>query len=215
MSIEEITVRNERELEEIVVRELERIEKGLTIIGNQIPIDARTKLDILCHDENGQLVIFKLSTNEDDMMLFEGLRALNHLDAVKHMLKFYYQNFKINDSEPPRLILLAPSFSKNLLTIANHISGIRIDLYEWEYLKFGDNKALRIKLISISKATEEKLKLARKSKKAKTTTKTERQEPEEAKEVVIEPPKPEPVTPIKPETEKREEKPKRKSLLRF
>ncbi|NIO38159.1 DUF91 domain-containing protein, partial [Candidatus Bathyarchaeota archaeon] len=150
MSIEEIRVKNERELEDIIVKETESIERGLTLIGNQIPVNAHTKLDVLCHDENGQLVVFKISTNEDDLMLFEGLKALNHLDTTKHMLKFYYQNFKISDNEPTRLILLAPSFSKNLLTIADHISGIRIDLYEWEYLRFGDTKGLRIKPISLS-----------------------------------------------------------------
>ena len=212
MSIEEISVKNERELEEIVAKETESIEKGLTIIGNQIPINAHAKLDVLCHDENGQLVIFKLSISEDDMMLFEGLRALNHLDTTKHILKFHYQNFKINDKEPLRLILLAPSFSKSLLTIANHISGIRIDLYEWEYLKFGDNKALRIKPISLSKVTEEKLKSTRNERKAKHPIKAERQQ---AQEVIIEPSEPEPISPVQPKTEEKKEKPKKRSLLRF
>lgn len=213
MSIEEISVKNEIELEEIVVKDTESIEKGLTLIGNQIPINAHTKLDVLCHDENGQLVVFKLSTSEDDIMLFEGLKALNHLDTTKHMLKFYYQNFKISDKEPPRLILLAPSFSKNLLTIANHISGIRIDLYEWEYLKFGDSKGLRIKPISLSKTTEEKLKSSRGERKAKHPTKTENQKAPQ--EVIMEPSEPEPISPIQPKTEEKKEKPKKKSLLRF
>jgi len=213
MSIEEISVKNERELEGIVVKEIESIERGLTIIGNQIPINSHTKLDVLCHDENGQLVIFKLSTSEDDMMLFEGLRALNNLNTVKHMLKFYYQNFKINDAEPPRLILLAPSFSKNLLTIANHISGIRIDLYEWEYLKFGDSRGLRIKPIFLSKTTEEKSKSARKERKSKHPIKAENQKAPQ--EVRMEPSEPEPISPIQPKTEEKKEKPKKKSLLRF
>ncbi len=209
MSIEEITVKNERELEEIVAKETESIERGLTIIGNQIPVNAHTKLDVLCHDENGQLVVFKLSTSEDDMMLFEGLKALNHLDSTKEMLKFYYKNFKISEKEPPRLILLAPTFSKNLLTITNHISGIRIDLYEWEYLKFGDNKAMRIKPISLSKVTEEKLKTTRRERKAKPPAKEEKQE---AQEAVVEPPEPEPKPePISSIQSKKIERAKKKS----
>jgi len=147
MSIETISVKNARELEQIVVGDMSAIEKGLTVIGSQIPINASTKLDILCHDENGTLVIFQLSTEEDDAMLFEALKGLSYLDTAKHMMKFYYSNFKINDTETPRLVLLAPSFSKNLLTIASHLTGLRIDLYEWEYLKFGDQKGLRIKPI--------------------------------------------------------------------
>jgi len=69
------------------------------------------------------------------------------------MLKFFNKNHKINDKEPGRLILLAPSFSNDLLAIANGISSVRIALYEWEYLRFGDNKALRVTPISLSQAS--------------------------------------------------------------
>lgn len=208
MSIEVVGVKNERELEQIIVSDISAVEKGLTVIGNQIPINATTKLDVLCHDENGQLVIFKLSTSEDDAMLFEGLTALNYLETVKHTLKFYYQNFKINEAETPRLILLAPSFSQNLLTIATHISGIRIDLYEWEYLKFGDNKGLRIKPISYSKVGEEKVKPTKAQEpKAKPPTKKEKP----AEEIAAAPREVSP-TPAPPKKEEKET-PKKKSFL--
>ena len=228
MSIEQISIANKRELEEMVVKDIESIEGGLTTIGNQIPINGHTKLDVLCHDENGQLVVFKLSPSEDDTMLFEGLGTLNQLNTVKHILKFHYQNFKINEKEPSRLVLIAPSFSKNLLTIAKHISGMRIDLYEWEYLKFGDKKGLRIKPISLSKETEEKRKSPRpKSPKAEPSTKAEKQQP--SQEVAAEPEfdlgisaKPEksqepekPQKPISRENEKKKEKTKKKTLVRF
>lgn len=154
MSIEEVALKNKEALEKIVVKEIAKIESGLTIIGNQIPIDDHKTVDILCHDENGQLVVVKLSKSEDDIMLFEGLHALNEVNSARRMLKFYNQNFKISDKEPSRLILLAPSFSNNLLTLANSISGIRIDLYEWEYLQFGDNKALRVKPLSLSQISK-------------------------------------------------------------
>jgi len=227
MSIEQISIANKRELEEMVVKDIESIEGGLTTIGNQIPINGHTKLDVLCHDKNGQLVVFKLSPSEDDTMLFEGLGTLNQLDTVKHILKFHYQNFKINEKEPSRLVLIAPSFSKNLLTIAKHISGMRIDLYEWEYLKFGDKKGLRIKPISISKETEEKRKTKRKVQKEKPSTKVEKQQPpqEVAAEPEIDlgasakPEKPqEPEKSQKPvswEGEKKKEKTKKKSKWSF
>lgn len=227
MSIERIEITSRRELEVMIVKEIETIEEELTTMGNQVPINGQTKLDVLCHDENGQLVVFKLSVTEDDGMLFEGLKALNQLDAVKHILKFHYQNFKISDHERPRLVLIAPSFSKNLQTIANHISGMRIDLYEWEYLKFGDNKGLRVKPISISKETREKKKSKRRGRKEKASVKVEKQEPSE--EVVEEPDydsgvPAEPQEPEKQEnsqkpvswqTDKKKEKTKKKTLLRF
>jgi len=156
MSIESISVKSAKELEQILVNDISAVERGLTVIGSQIPINPTTKLDILCHDEDGTLVIFQLSTEEDDKMIFEGLQAISQVDMLKHMMKFYYNNFKINDAETPRLVLLAPSFSKNLLTITSHLAGLRIDLYEWEYLRFGDQKGLRIQPISLSTKTMSK-----------------------------------------------------------
>ena len=154
LSIEEIVVKNKSDLEKIVVEEISKIESGLTVIGRQIPTNDSTTIDVLCHDYNGQLVVLKLSLNEDNMMLFEGLHILNEVNNVRRMLKFFNKNHKINDKEPGRLILLAPSFSNDLLAIANGISSVRIALYEWEYLQFGDNKALRITPISLSQASK-------------------------------------------------------------
>jgi len=155
-SIEEIIVKNKDTLEKIVVEEIAKIEDGLTVIGRQIPMNDHTTVDILCHDDNGQLVVFKLGISEDDMMLFDGLYALNEVNRVRRMLKFFNKNYKIGDKDPSRLILLAPSFSNNLLTIANGITGVRINLYTWEYLQFGDNKALRVEPLSQSRASKNK-----------------------------------------------------------
>jgi len=222
MSIEEIRIKNELQLGQMVVEEIENIEGGLTTIANAIPINAETKLDVLCHDEDGQLVIFKIGTSEDDIMLFEGLKALNQLDTVKHMLKFHYKDFKISDAKPPRLVLLAPSFSKNLLTIVNHISGIRIDLYEWEYLRFGDNKGLRIRPICISTETEGKRKHTRERKPKKQEAEVRKAEEKQSPQEAISEPKfdasvsvkPEDsLLKIEPETEKKKGKPKKRSFF--
>lgn len=148
--IEEIQVKNKEALENLVIKEIEKIENGLSIIGCQIPIDDDMAVDILCADCNGQIVIFKLNLNEDDNSLFEGLQILHQVNSVKRILKFFNNNHKINDKESSRLILLAPRFSDNLLTIAKGITSVRIALYEWEYLKFGDRKSLRIKPVSLT-----------------------------------------------------------------
>lgn len=151
--IEEIILKNKDGLENIVVDEIVKFESGLTVIGRQIPVNENATVDILCHDDNGQLVVFKLSTNEDDMMLFEGLETLNEVNRVKRMLKYFNKDHRISDKETSRLILAAPSFSNNLLTIANSISNIEISLYEWEYLQFGDSKALRVEPVSPLRAS--------------------------------------------------------------
>jgi len=205
MSIESISVKSAKELEQILVNDISVVETGLTVIGSQIPVNPSTKLDILCHDENGTLVIFQLSTEEDDKMIFEGLQALSHVDMVKHMMKFYYSNFKINDAETPRLILLAPSFSKNLLTITSHLAGMRIDLYEWEYLKFGDQKGLRIQPISLSSQTMSKAQ----SRKAWKEEDKKKEQPTEKLESL-----PSPIVSPTPEKKEDKEPTKKKSLFR-
>jgi RecB family endonuclease NucS len=151
-SIEEVTVKNKDSLEKIVVEEIWKIEAGLNVIGCEVPADDNRVVDILCHDSNGQLVLLMLSINVDDSIFFEGLQTLNEVNRVRQMLKYFNKDQKINDKEPARLILVAPSFSNSLLTIANGISNVRMSLYEWEYLQFGENKALRVTPISLSEA---------------------------------------------------------------
>ena len=151
-AIEEVTVKNKDSLEKIVVGELWKIENGLTVVGLDVPVDDDRVADILCRDANGQLVILMLSTAEDDSILFEGLQTLNEVNRVKQMLRYFNKDQKINEKEPARLILIAPTFSTNLLTIANGTTNVRISLYEWEYLQFGESKALRVNAISPSEA---------------------------------------------------------------
>jgi RecB family endonuclease NucS len=155
-SIEEVIVKNKDSLEKIVMEEIWKIESGLTVIGCEVPADDNKVVDILCHDCNGQLVILMLSINEDDSMLFEGLQTLNEVNRVRQMLRYFNKDQKINDKEPARLILVAPSFSTSLLTIANSVSNLRMSFYEWEYLQFGENEALRVTPISISEAFKNK-----------------------------------------------------------
>jgi len=149
MSIERVAL-TKHQLEQILIDGISSREKGLTVICNQVPIDESSKMDILCHDKNGQLVILGLEATGDDKMLFEGLKCLDFVDKFKSMLKATYKNFQISEKETPRLVLIAPNFSRNLLGVVEHISGIQIELYKWDYLKLGDNKGLHIYPIALS-----------------------------------------------------------------
>lgn len=144
MSIERINVESKKELEQMINKEIDQIEKGLTLICGHVPINDKTALDILCHDSNGQLVILQLNVNEDDNMLLHGIQSLDYVDRFKSFLKVTYNKHKISDKETPRLVLVAPSFSETLRHVVDHMQGIRIDLYSWEYLKLGDHKGLRL-----------------------------------------------------------------------
>lgn len=142
MSVEHVSIGSEKELQQIVMNELHTIQRDLTVICTNVPVDEKTKLDVLCHDQNGQLVILELSVQRDDNIVFEGLRCLEYIERVKGLLTATYTTAKINTSEKPRLIIVAPSFSDTMLNLAKYITGVQVDLYEWEYLKIDDRKGL-------------------------------------------------------------------------
>ncbi len=119
----------------MTTKEIDKIEKGLTIVCSHVPINDKATLDILCHDSDGQLVVLQLNVNEDDNMLLQGIQSLDYVDRFKSFLKATYHDHKINEKKKPRLILVAPSFSETVCHAVEYMQGIRIDLYGWEYLK--------------------------------------------------------------------------------
>jgi hypothetical protein len=147
VSVERISVESKKELEQMITNEINQIEKNLTVICTQVPINDKMTIDALCHDENGQLVILQVNVNEDDTALLHGIQSLDYVDKFKSFLKMTYSKHKIDDKEKPRLILVAPNFSETLRHIVQNIQGLRIELYEWEYLKIGDYKGLHLQSI--------------------------------------------------------------------
>ena len=201
MPIEHVSLKDENELINIVCKEMDILEKGLTLIGCNVPIDERTRIGMLCHDENGQLVIVQLSVEEGNQLLFNALRCFDYVNKFKMMLKATHPKSKIDASKTPRLILLAPNYPEELINIAKHMKGIQINLYTWEYLKIGDYKDLHIEPIFISKPPETKPMEEKPEKETKTEEKKQVKEkkrkeiePEKTKEKEKEEP-PEPVKP--------------------
>jgi len=230
VSIEKIRVESQQELEQMITKEISMVEKDLTVICSNVPINDKTTLDVLCHDSNGQLVILQLNVNEDDIMLLQGIQSLDYVDKFKSFLKATYNKHKIDDKERPRLILIAPSFSDALRRAVESMKEIRVDLYEWEYLKLGDHKGLRLQPIFASKPTEKpKEEKQEKPAEKKREPKPVKKEPEPLPEKKEEPkpsePEPEPPKeefpefPPRPaekpaeEAPEKEEPPKRKLRL--
>jgi len=147
LAIEKIKLESHHELEEMLTNEITQIENDLAVIANHVPVNDKATLDILCRDNNGQLVILQLSVSEDDTMFLHGIQSLDYVDKFKSFLKATYKEQKIDDKEKPRLILIAPSFSDAVRNAVEGMKGLRIDLYEWEYLKLGDQKGLRLQPI--------------------------------------------------------------------
>jgi hypothetical protein len=199
VSIEKLTVESKRELEQMITEQLPSIERDMSIVCADVPINDRATLDILCHDENGQLAIIQISTGEDDTMLLQGLQSMDYVDKFKSFLKATYNKHKIDDREKPRLILIAPSFSNAVRNAVESMKGMRIDLYEWEYLKLGDQKLLHFQRL-LGPKTPEKPRETREQdrkheqkprKKDELTTETEDQPKETETPQDQQPPEPE------------------------
>jgi hypothetical protein len=230
MSIEKLKLESNQELQQMITDDISMVEKDLTLICNNVPINDRTTLDVLCHDGNGQLVIAQLSVSEDDLMLLHGIQSLDYVNKFKSFLKATYNKHKIDDTESPRLVLIAPSFSDALRLAVESIKGIRIDLYEWEYLKLGEHKGLRLQPIFDWKQSEKLPEKEEKSaeRKRESRQKKKEQEPEplpESELLTAEPESQEEASVFPPEssedskeeektyTPKKEESPRRKLKL--
>ena len=189
LAISRLTVKDAKELNEIVSRDVSLEEMGLTVICRGLPLDSKTNIDILCHDENGQLAIVKVSTEENDDIFFEGLKILAHVNSVKPLLKFSYKEFKINEKQTPSLVFLAPSYSDHLTNIIGQIQGLRIDLYTWEYFAFDDKKALHLEPVWLSEVTKSRASTMKKRKKPKAADTEPQKEPKRFVEEAVIPPK--------------------------
>jgi len=215
VSIEKLKIESRQEFEQMISTEIGMVEKDLTIICSNVSISDKTRLDILCHDDDGQLVIVQLSVNEDDFMLLHGLQSLDYVDKFKAFLKATYNKHKIDEKAKPRLILIAPSFSDVVRHAVESMKGMRVDLYEWEYLKLGDHKGLRLQPIftwaPIEKPKEKEEKPPEKKREPKPAKKKEPETaltPEKKEEPKPEPPEEEfPKFPPSPQEKPKEEKP--------
>ena len=107
------------------------LESGLRTIDQAVPCDPSRTIDLLAVDGLSQLVVIALEAAPDDGML---LRAIFHYDwIVGHVpiLRKLYQGQVINFSSPPRIVLVAPEFSRPLTCAAHRIQSPRIGCYRY------------------------------------------------------------------------------------
>jgi RecB family endonuclease NucS len=65
MAFEELPVRDETELENLVITNIEAVEPGLIYLDHQRKTEGG-RLDILCVDQDGVFVVMELKNKEDD-----------------------------------------------------------------------------------------------------------------------------------------------------
>jgi hypothetical protein len=113
---------SEAQLEDLVRQAPELVETGLKFVDHQ----RRTtdgRLDVLLVDSGQALVIAELKVVEDDGMLFQALDYYDYISSNLESLARVYKAFNVDPEQPPRLFLIAPSFS---VTLLNRIKWLTI-----------------------------------------------------------------------------------------
>ncbi|MFG1690697.1 endonuclease NucS domain-containing protein [Gemmatimonadota bacterium] len=120
---------SERQLEDLVRQAPDLIEEGLQYVDHQKSTD-RGPLDVLLVDSGSALVIAELKVVESDAMLDQGI---DYYDYIVRNVEGYaraYSQFEIDPTQPPRLFLLAPSFS---VTLLNRIKWVNLPISLFTY----------------------------------------------------------------------------------
>ena len=154
MRVEEVDLKNEQELEYLLKKDPEQIEKGLKVIANQV-ITPKGRIDLLCVDEEGVLTIVELKLDQDDDHLKQ---AINYFDWVLENMDWIinaYSKFKISDEYRPKVILVAKSFTESVIIGAKYFAeSFDIKLYQYKALKINGEKFIICSEVPIPKIPE-------------------------------------------------------------
>ena len=153
MVLKEAKIKDEAELESLLVKDPNQIEEGFKVITHQSKTYGQTKMDILGVDSKGVLTVIELKIITDvnqlrqalnyyDWVLEQGLDWI--IDAYKHKLK----DTKIEQSMP-QIFLIAPDFDERMIREVKYIrDDVIIRLFR--YLAFEVNDKKEISLLEVS-----------------------------------------------------------------
>jgi hypothetical protein len=131
---------SETHLEDLIRQGAHLIEDGLRYIGHQKSTH-RGPLDVLMVDSGEALAVAELKVCEDDSMLMQGIDYYDYISKNTEGFSIAYKDFNINATQTPRLLLIAPSFSVNLLNRCKWID-IPISIFTYRCLVFEDPNEL-------------------------------------------------------------------------
>jgi len=139
MSYENIDV-SESTLEHLIQIYADKIEDGLKFVDHQKKTE-RGPLDVLFVDSGNALIVSELKVVEDDNMLFQGIDYYDDVNKnIEALARLYNKmNHKIDPTQTPRLMLIAPSFSINLIKRCTWID-IPISLYLYKCIKIDNSE---------------------------------------------------------------------------
>lgn len=134
LKLEQVSLRSETELEDLLRKDPEQIEKGLECIATQIKTPpTERRIDMLCVDSQRVLAIVEIKLESDEHQMEQAIIyfdwVLSNLDWIKNS----YPKYKIND-EYPRIILIAKDFPDSVVTLAKYFNDYRSKVSLMKYV---------------------------------------------------------------------------------
>lgn len=107
------------------------LESGLRAIDRAVPCGPSRTIDLLAVDGLSRLVVIALEAAPYDGMLLRAISEYDWIVGQMPILRKLYQGQVINFSAPPRILLVAPEFSRQLTCAAHRIQSPRIGCYRY------------------------------------------------------------------------------------
>jgi len=142
---------SEQELEELVRRNTDMIEEGLTFVDHQKQA-AGGRLDVLMVDSGKSLVVAELKVAQDDGMLLQGLDYYDYVSTNIEAFARLYKKHDIDPTQQVRLFLVAPSFTQALVNRSKWLD-LPISLFTYNCLKFDEDNSV-VPIFSEQQITE-------------------------------------------------------------
>lgn len=129
MRLRRVRLDEVKELEPIVMKDLEGIEEGLCVLDNQLSVGRHGRPDILAVDSDHSLVIIELKSVSADVDALA--QTLRYYDWFSSNVALAARPFpKVNPQNPVRIFIVAPDFTDDLQRMCTYmdidISLIRV-----------------------------------------------------------------------------------------
>jgi hypothetical protein len=147
MSLSEAKIRDEAELESLLVKDPDQIEKSFFILSNQRKAHGQTSMDILGLDSSNVLTIVELKVVSEPNQLRQALRYYDWvlqqgLDWFSAAYEQKLDKRQIAD-QMPQIFLVAPQFDAELVIEAKYLrDDIRLRLFRYLALAVGSKKEI-------------------------------------------------------------------------
>jgi predicted transport protein len=123
--------KSEKELHEIIQKEIEELEKGLTVLKYEFAYGRGTP-DFLCVDSGKRLTIIEVKLVEDENILFQALRYFSEIDKYRYVISSLFPE-NVDPRQSTRIILIAESFSDDVKRLSTLVKP-DVELYEYTAL---------------------------------------------------------------------------------